>query len=261
MSTMSTETESKESQEMTLVGGQTDTTLYAVGVILAAVYAVSGFIPISAFLGSAGPLAQLTLTICIAPLFGILLGPYRGFLFGLVAGLITAFLPGISLFVPTVIIGPAISGFLTGLCLKPRTRIGSVEVPGPLLTALYLIAIMILYLIPNSSAWWFMIYYGVAAVIAVSLQFSPVIFDSSKKGFAAFLQVIPLTLIGTMTDFSMMTMGAVYLLDIPAFVFGTVIFPFMLAERSAATIISAIVASLVLVSFRNLSWGADVSRG
>ncbi|MHA2433516.1 MAG: hypothetical protein ACXADO_09845, partial [Candidatus Thorarchaeota archaeon] len=73
-----------EDQEMELLGGTSTTKQFAIGVVLAAVYGVSALIPISAFLGSAGPLAQLTLTICIAPLFGILLGPTRGFIFGLI---------------------------------------------------------------------------------------------------------------------------------------------------------------------------------
>ncbi len=233
------------------MGGTSTTKQYAVGVILAAVYGVSALIPISAFLGSAGPLAQLTLTICIAPLFGILLGPTRGFIFGLIGGVITAFLPGVALLVPTVILGPALSGLLTGLCLQPNTQLRSIRIPGPLLTALYLSIIMIFYLIPNYGAWWFMVYYGLAVLVAVSLQFEGFRFDSGKQGYKRFLQLIPLALIGTITDFSMMTMGAVYILVIPAEVFGFVVFPFMLVERSTATIISAILATVVLSAFKD----------
>ncbi|MHA2601442.1 MAG: hypothetical protein AM324_004835 [Candidatus Thorarchaeota archaeon SMTZ1-83] len=241
-----------EDVEMELVGGTSATKQYAIGVILAAVYGVSALIPISAFLGSAGPLAQLTLTICIAPLFGILLGPTRGFIFGFIGGVITAFLPGVALFVPTVILGPAVSGLLSGLCLKSHTTLRSIRIPGPLLTALYLSIIMILYLVPNYGAWWFMVYYALAALVAVSLQFEEFRFDAGKRGYRRFLQLIPLALIGTITDFSMMTMGAVYILMIPAEVFGFGIFPFMLAERGAATIISAIVATVVLSTFKDV---------
>ncbi len=243
--------------QMTLVGGASATKQYAVGVVLAAVYSVSALIPISAFLGAAGPLAQLTLTICIAPLFGILLGPTRGFVFGLIGGLITMYLPGVSLFVPTVIIGPAISGLLTGLCLRPFTRIGSTQIPGPTLTSIYIAAIIVLYLIPNFEAWWFMIYYVLAAIVAVTLQFEPFRFDLSRQGYKRFLQLIPIALVGTITDFSMMTMGAVYILEVPAAAFGFAIFPFMLAERTTATIISAIVAVIVLSTFKDLFPGSE----
>jgi len=246
-----------EDQDMQLVGGTSATKQYVIGVILAAVYGVSALIPISAFLGSAGPLAQLTLTICIAPLFGILLGPTRGFIFGLIGGVITAFLPGVALFVPTVILGPALSGLLTGLCLRPYTTLGSIRVPGPLLTTLYLIVVMTLYLVPNYGAWWFMVYYALATFVAISMQSQQFRFDDAKQGYKRFLQLVPLALIGTITDFSMMTMGAVYILMIPAEVFGFGIFPFMLAERSAATIISAIVATVVLSTFKDVFPGTQ----
>lgn len=249
---MAMEKKDHDDLEMTLLVGATATKQYAVGVVLAAVYGVSALIPISAFLGAAGPLAQLTLTICIAPLFGILLGPTRGFVFGLIGGIITAFLPGVSLIVPTVIIGPAISGLLTGLCLEPYTRIGSTRIPGPILTSIYLAAIIVLYLIPNFEAWWFMVYYVLAAIVAVTLQFEPFRFDPSKQGYKRFLQLIPLALVGTITDFSMMTMGAVYILNLPAAAFGFAIFPFMLVERSAATAVSAVVAVIVLSTFKDL---------
>ncbi|MFX1604051.1 MAG: hypothetical protein ACFFCK_11260 [Promethearchaeota archaeon] len=246
-----------EDQEMELIGGTSATKQYAIGVILAAVYCVSALTPISAFLGSAGPLAQLTLTICIAPLFGILLGPTRGFIFGLIGGVITAFLPGVALIVPTVILGPAISGLLTGLCLRPFTEFKSFRVPGPLLTTVYLIFIMILYLVPNYDAWWFMVYYALAALVAISMQFGQFEFDASKQGYNRFLQLVPLALIGMITDFSMMTMGAVYILMIPAEVFGFGIFPFMLVERSAATIIAAIVATVVFSTFGDVFPGTQ----
>jgi hypothetical protein len=96
-----------------------------------------------------------------------------------------------------------------------------------------------------------MVYYSLASLVAVSMQFEPFRFDAEKQGYKRFLQLVPLALIGTISDFSMMTMGAVYILMIPAEVFGFGIFPFMLAERSAATIISAIVATVVLSTFKD----------
>ena len=240
--------------EMQLEGGYSATKEYASGVILAALYAVSALIPISAFLGSTGPLAQLSLTICVAPLFGILLGPTQGFVFGLIAGVITAFLPGISLIVPTVILGPAMSGLLTGLCLQPKTKFGSYNIPGPLVTALYLGIIIILYLIPNYEAWWFMAYYALALIGALALQKFSTPFDLSIIGLSGFLQLFPLTLIGTITDFSMMTMGAVYILQIPAEVFGFAIFPAMLAERTVAIIVAAISAAIIIRAFPDINW-------
>jgi hypothetical protein len=187
-------------------------------------------------------------------LFGILLGPSRGFIFGLIGGAIggylAVFVGGVFNIVPTVVLGPAVSGFFTGLCLRRTTTIQGIRVPGPVLTFTYLVIVIELYLIPNYAAWWFMVLYILAAVVSIGLQFRAVEFGPTVKGLGGFGRLLPLTLIGTITDFSMMTMGAVYLLGIPAFVFGTAIFPAMLVERTTATMVSAILAAAVLSTFR-----------
>ena len=238
-------------EKMELFQGSVSTKQYALGVVLAAVYGMSSLIPVSGFIVASGIVAQISFTILIAPLFGILLGPYKGALFGLVGGLITAFLsvvvPSVVLIVPTVVLGPAVSGFLTGLCLNRETSL-----PGGFITAGYLVVIIILYLIPNSTAWWFMLPYGLAAVVALILQVTG--FEFKPMDTKAFRYILPLTLIGTIADFSMMTMGAVYIAAIPADVFGFIIFPAMLIERTAAAIVSAIVAAAVLYTFRDQLW-------
>ncbi|TFG06711.1 hypothetical protein EU538_09825 [Candidatus Thorarchaeota archaeon] len=242
--------ENSEFGELELFQASENTKLSAIGIILAALYGVSTLVPISAFLGAAG---SISLTICLAPLFGILLGPSKGFGFGLVAGVLQAFLSvfvfNISLVVPTVIFGPAVSGLFTGLALQKKATVGDSSFPGPTVTAAYLFVIVLLYLIPNSSTWWFMSLYIVAAVTALALQTADITFDWSKKGWRKYLQILPFTLIGTMTDFSMMTMGAVYILSLPADLFGYVIFPLMLSERITAVIISSILSAVVLTAF------------
>lgn len=240
--------------EMRLAGGSEKTKTIAVGIILAALYCVAALIPVSPFIGPLGFTSSLTMAIFIAPLFGMLLGPFRGFLYGLLGGVIAAFVSPLYLLVPTVILGPAVSGLMTGLCLRPVTRIGSMRVPGPTITAVYLLVIIVLYEIPNYEAWWFMVLYVVAAVIAGVLQVSRVQMRPSQTSAWG---ILPLALVGTITDFSMMTMGAVYLLGIPALVFGAVIFPVMLVERLAATAISAIIAVTVFRVFPEL-WAAKL---
>jgi hypothetical protein len=230
--------------------------VFAVGVILASVYAMSTLLPISGFIVATGIAGSISFTICVAPLFGILLGPSRGFAFGLIGGLVggylAVFVAGVSDFIPTVMFGPAISGFFTGLCLKRTTATHGRRVPGPSLTFVYLIVIIALYLTPNYAAWWFMAPYALAAVVSLGLQVRQVDFNPNAKGLGLYAQLLPFALIGTITDFSMMTMGAVYLLGLPAFLFGFVIFPAMLIERTTATIVSAILAAAVLTTFRGL---------
>ncbi len=242
--------EEDEIGEMELFDSSDDSKLAAIGIILAALYGVSTLVPISAFLGAVG---SISLTICIAPLFGILLGPSRGFAFGLVAGILQGFLSvfvfNISLAVPTIILGPAVSGLFTGFAMQKRVSTGRFRIPGPTVTACYLFVIILLYLIPNLSAWWFMSLYMVAALTSLGLQILDIQFDWSKRGWRRYLQVLPFTLIGTMTDFSMMTLGAVYILNLPANLFGYVIFPLMLSERVTAIIISSLLSAVVLTTF------------
>ena len=239
------------------VEGRSSAQVFAVGVILASVYGVSTLLPMSGFIAAVGVTSTISFSICIAPLFGILLGPARGFAFGLVGGAVgsyfAVYIGGVPLAVPTVVLGPAMSGLFTGLCLGRTTTVRGLTVPGPIFAFLYLILIIVLYLIPDYAAWWFMAPYVLAAVLCLCLQAREVEFVPSAKRFALYVKLLPFTLIGTITDFSMMTMGAVYLLGLPATLFGYVIFPVMLVERTTATIVSCIIAAAVIVTFRG-SW-------
>lgn len=242
------EIDSRSDTDLSYFEGSSSTRLDVIGTILAAIYGVATTIPISTFLGAFGVTSTaIGFSICIAPLFGIILGPRRGFAYGLVGGIIQAALApvvptaGLVLLNPPIVLGPAVSGLFTGLALRKST---------PIFAASYLTIIIVLYEIPNYTAWWFMLPYGLAVLVALFLQIHQIEFDPNREGLGRYLQVLPYAFIGTMTDFSMMTMGAVYLLNIPAFVFGTAIFPFMLAERTAATVVSSIIAFVVLATFR-----------
>jgi len=225
--------------------------IIAIGTMIAALYAVLVFLPISAFIGAG---SILSAAIFIAPLFGILLGPRYGAIFGLIAGLIatvfSAQIGGLYLALPPIIFGPAISGFLTGLCLERTTTLGSLKIPGPMIAGFYLVLVVILYLIPNYSGWWFIIPYALAAVIAFGLQIFAVDITSTSK-MKATTGIVLLAIIGTMTDFSMMTMASVYQLQLDAYTFGVVIFPIMLIERTAAVIISSIIIGVLLAAFKD----------
>lgn len=229
--------------------------IIAVGAILSAVYAIAVALPMSQFIGPAGSGSILSFAICIAPLFGLVLGPRYGFVFGLIAGLLATIVSiqfaGLYLGLPTIILGPAISGLLTGLCLQPITDLRGIKIPGPILTSGYLLVVILLYLLPLYDAWWFILPYALAAIVAILLQAFKFRFDSTASFSRIPLQILPLTLIGSVTDFSMATLGAVYLWGLDAFLFGTVIFPVMLLERTASVIISAIIAGVFFTAFRN----------
>ena len=230
-----------DDQEMELLETTSETKRVAVGVILAALYAVLAVLPLSAFIGAA---SIISFAICIAPIFGIVLGPVRGFAFGLIGAILATILlmvmpANLYLVIPTIILGPAIAGLFTGLMVHRKTKFG------PLITALYFMAIIILFLIPRPGAWIFMTPYILALVVALALQFVGVGFDLTKVGVTKYLQILPYTFVGAMLDHSMMAMGSVYILQLESGLF-IGIFPLMVVERAIATILGAIVAWVVL---------------
>jgi hypothetical protein len=242
--------EEKDNQDMVLIGASSDTKKVSVGVILVALYAVLALLPMSGFIGAGGLTSLLSFAICVAPLIGIILGPWRGFGFGLVAGIIGTIvsLPiggGVFLIIPTTIFGPAIAALFTGLCLRRTTKVANYNIPGPLATALYLIIIIILYEIMKYEAWWFMTPYMLAVIVALILQIKKFEFNPKKS----YLQLLPLTFLGAMLDHSMMAMGSVYLLDLPAALFGAGIFPLMIIERIIAALLGALLGYIVLKIF------------
>ncbi|MHA3963175.1 MAG: hypothetical protein AM325_006510 [Candidatus Thorarchaeota archaeon SMTZ1-45] len=239
-----------DSQEMELFRAASQTKKVAVGVILIALYAILALLPMSGFIGAAGLSSILSFAICVAPLIGIILGPWRGFGFGLIAGIVATMvsLPiggGVYLIIPTTIVGPAVAALFTGLSLKRSTKIANSEIPGPFVTMLYLIIVIVLYEIVVYEAWWFMLPYILAAVVSLIFQIKRFEFNPNKS----YLQLIPFTFLGAMLDHSMMAMGSVYLLQIPASVFGFVIFPVMLIERTIATLLGALLGFIILKVF------------
>jgi hypothetical protein len=237
-------------QEMELIEPKGDTRKVSVGVILVALYAILALLPMSTFIGAGGVSSALSFAVCIAPLIGMLLGSVRGFAYGFIAGIIgtMVLLPfggGVFLFLPPTIVGPAVAGLFTGLLLKRETKFG------PLLTAGYLLVIIILFELFKFEAWWFMLPYMLAAVTALVLQFKKIEFDSGRTGLFRYLQLIPFTFVGAMLDHSMMAMGSVFLLDLPpilGFSFA-LIFPLMILERVVATILAALVGFIILKYF------------
>jgi hypothetical protein len=230
-----------DDQEMTLFDSTSETKRVAVGVILAALYAVLAIVPLSAFIGAA---SIISFAICIAPIMGIVLGPLRGFVFGLIGGVIAAMLLivmpfNLYLIMPTIILGPAFAGLFVGFLVHIKS------LKGYYFTALFLVTIIGLFLIPRFEAWIFMTPYVLAVIVSLCLPILGIKFDLEKKGISKYLQFLPFTFIGAMLDHSMMAMGSVYLLGLEAGLF-IGIFPLMLIERTIATIVGAVIGFVVL---------------
>jgi hypothetical protein len=238
--------------KLELLETTSETKRVAIGVILAALYAVLAIIPLSAFIGAA---SIISFAICIAPIIGIILGPLRGFVFGLIAGILATIVLMVTpfnlyLIIPTIILGPAISGLFTGLSVHRITKFGKIRIPGPIITAFYLVVIIILFLLPRYEAWLFMTPYMLAVLVALVLQVVGIEFNLTKTGASKYLQIIPFTFLGAILDHSMMAMGSVYLLGLEAGIFLGIL-PLMIVERTIATIVGAIVGFVVLTVLRS----------
>ena len=243
--------ESNDEPQLELLETTSETKRVAIGVILAALYAVLAIVPLSAFIGAA---SIISFAICIAPIIGIILGPLRGFVFGLIGGILATIVLMVTpfnlyLIMPTIILGPAIAGLFVGLSTRKLTKVANTSIPGPFFTAIYLLLIISLFLVARLEAWLFMTPYFLAVIVALGLQYVGIEFDLDKEGTSKYLQIIPFTFLGAILDHSMMAMGSVFLLGLEASLF-IGIFPLMLLERTIATIVGAIVGFVVLTVLR-----------
>lgn len=243
--------ENDSSQEMTLIGGSNLSFKVALGAILAGLYGVFLLLPMSAFIGAG---SIISFAICVAPLFGILFDYRWGFMFGLVAGIIgiivSSAFGGLFIVLPNLVLGPALAGLFVGLSKQRTHKIGQVSVPGPIISALYLFTVIGIFVFMRPDAWWFIAGYMLAAISAVILQILPNT-NLFNEEYITKWRIVPLALIGTFSDFSMMTLGSVFILDLPGFVFGFEIFPFMLIERTIAVVVSTILAIVVIKILKN----------
>jgi hypothetical protein len=225
--------EVNDEPKLELLETTSETKRVAIGVILAALYAVLAILPLSAFIGAA---SIISFAICIG---GVL---------ATMVLMVTTF--NLYLIMPTIILGPAIAGLFVGLSTRRITELGGFRIPGPFITALYLLVIITLFLVARLEAWLFMTPYILAVVVALGLQVVGIEFDLDKEGTSKYLQIIPFTFLGAILDHSMMAMGSVFLLNLEAGLF-IGIFPLMLLERTIATIVGAIVGFIVLTVLKS----------
>ncbi|UCE10581.1 MAG: hypothetical protein JSW61_01250 [Candidatus Thorarchaeota archaeon] len=248
-----------EDPDMVLFGGSPTTIRLVVGIVLAAVFAVLALLPMSGFIAAGGVATLMSFAVCMTPLFGVILGPARGFVMGLIAGVLGTLVSipiggGVFLLVPTTILGPALAGLFVGLSLKPLHEWKSVKIPGPILTAAFFLVIIVLYEIPYYSAWWFMTPYMLTLGVAIILQGMRIEYSPDREDWRKYAQLVPFTLIGTMADHSMMAMGSVYLLGLEPVLLGYGIFPVMLLERIFVIAVSTVLLSIILNVFHKEHW-------
>lgn len=199
----------------------------ALSAVLCSVYIVLAGIPINQFIGS---VAYVSAAICFVSLFGYALGASRGAIAGLIGGVLSAALFPAYFAVFTVPLGPALAGFQVGLIRDYSVADTRVLAS----VSLHMTAVIALYLVKDSEAWWFVLPYGLAVVWVWMLRILP-----SRLRMNNAVRMLTMALIGSMADFSMMTLGAVYILELPAYVFGYIIFPMMVLERTISVVVGA----------------------
>ncbi len=236
--------------DLQLEGGTSESEAMTIGVILASLYAVVALIPLNTLIGMG---SILNLAICIAPIFGVILGGARGFVYGLIAGFLALTLTlgvignSIYLAAPPTILGPALAGLLVGFAARPRSISGK-RVLGPALAAIYLTIVIIVFMTYCATGWPFIIPYVFAALTALALQFMHIEFKAERQGVWRYLQFIPFTLIGAFADLSMLTLSAIFLFGFTGEVFLPIV-PVMIVERTFSIVLSSIILYALLLAF------------
>lgn len=183
--------------------------------VLAAMYVVMSFIPVSIFIGAG---SFLSLSLVITPVIAVLLTPLEALICSVISGLIIVILnPGAAMFGVLTVLLPT-SGSVCG-SLIVRLRGGS------LIVSIFLLGIIGFYITYRGS----FISWIVPHMIALILVLGSSLIE--KK----FLTVYIIPFISTMCEQGAMLILAIGFLQLPVVVFQTA-FPLMLYERTFATL-------------------------
>lgn len=200
---------------------------------------MTGLIPISAFIGAS---SMLSLNLIITPCIAILLTPIEAGAAALIGGLLVLWIaPWQAMFGPTTLLLP-LTGAFFGSMVYHRRRIGSP------LAVIFLTSVVLSYLTSRSEFPYWIIPHLIALILAVVSMFStPLKIRIPLNAFVA-----------TMCEQATMLVQAVYVLQLPSFVFMTA-FPLMVYERVIGTM-GAVFVVFGLARFAPTYFNALLSR-
>jgi hypothetical protein len=191
--------------------------------VFAALYVVTGFVPISMFIGAPSFLA---LNIIIVPVIALLLAPFDALLTSLFGGLLSFYIiPSQAMFGPYSILLP-VCGATFGSLVSHKGKTGYLSI------LFFLGASISAYLVVNYQFPYFVVPHLIAAVLCGLMLVTG---KTSVK-----IKILILAFITTMSEQGMMMILAVHLLGLPWPVFIGIL-PMMLYERLVATIGGALV--------------------
>ena len=183
--------------------------------VFAALYTIASVVPISVFIGAS---SLLTLNLIVTPVIAILLTPIEATSAALIGALLALWIsPHQAMFGPATLLLP-VMGAVCGSLVFHKPKFG---VP---ISAGFLLAAILAYLATRSQFAYWISPHVLALVLAGSLP----VFTSSKY------RVPIASFISTMCEQAVMMILAVYVLQLPAFVFVSA-FPLMLYERAIGT--------------------------
>jgi hypothetical protein len=196
--------------------------------VFAALYAATGLIPVSMFIGAPSFLA---LNLIITPVMAILLSPPEALFASLFGGIIGVYIaPMQAMFGPYTILLPVV-GATFGSLAYHKMRMGG------LASAIFLGFAIVAYLFRNYSFPYFIIPHFAALALGLI---------GSLKGMTPLKVRVPVyAYVSTLAEQGMMMIFAVYLLDLPWQVFVGVL-PLMIYERTIGTLGSTIVTLSLL---------------
>jgi len=191
--------------------------------VFAALYATTGLIPISMFIGAPSFLA---LNLIITPVMAVLLSPFEALCAALFGGIIAFYIaPMQAMFGPYTILLP-VAGATFGSLTYHKAR------KGALTSALFLAVAVSAYLIKNYPFPYFIVPHCLAMLIAL--------LSSLKKMTPVRVKIPMYAYVSTMVEQGMMMIFAVYLLGLPWEVFPGIL-PLMVYERIVGSVGSALV--------------------
>lgn len=208
--------------------------------IFGALYAATGLIPISMFIGAPSFLA---LNLIITPTIAILLTPTEALLASLFGGIIAFYVaPMQAMFGPYTILLP-VAGATFGSLAYHRRRIGG------LMTVVYLAIAISAYLVKNDLFPYFVVPHSIALLIAFVASF--------KKMTPLHVKIPIYAYVSTMCEQGMMMIFAVHLLGLPWELFPGIL-PLMVYERVVGTIGATLVV-IALTKTLSKSFNHDMN--
>ncbi len=208
--------------------------------LFSAIYVILTPLPLNQLIGGSG---ILSINAIITPIFGIILGPIWGLFAGIIGGIVSASIfPAAAGMWIYSIIAPGLGGFIGGTLIEKKISISKHQIPSLIISVLIFIVGIFGYLIQLYEAWWFIIPHMFAAILLIAIYKVNI---EQINDYARKLLIFVYAYIATMGEHIGIMMGAVYYLNLNATVMGTIIFPIVIFERFAITLISGIIILVI----------------